>query len=104
MAKPLDALSLAAFESIREVLSSHGYCITREADTQHPLLGEAFNAVLREAARNTTQAIIAVQDEQAHCTHELVEVLSINGRNLDGARRVCATCGATVGHLSTRAA
>lgn len=27
------------------------------------------------------------------CTHDLVEVLSANGRNLEGAVRQCAACG-----------
>lgn len=29
----------------------------------------------------------------AACSHELVEALSLNGRNLDGAVRRCAACG-----------
>lgn len=30
------------------------------------------------------------------CTHPLVEILSVNGRNLDNAVRRCAFCGANL--------
>lgn len=66
MAKLLDPVSLAAFESMREVLSSHGLAICSASDTQYPKLDADLDKVLREMARNTVQAVLAIQDEQAH--------------------------------------
>lgn len=66
MAKPLDPLSLAAFESVREVLSSHGLAICSASDTQYPKLDADLDKVLREMARNVVQGVLAVQDEIEH--------------------------------------
>lgn len=37
-----------------------------------------------------------VNPKPVACTHPLVELLSVNGRNLDGAVRRCAFCRAEV--------
>lgn len=39
------------------------------------------------------RAIVAAMAKNP-CGHELIELLSINGHNLDGAARKCARCGA----------
>jgi len=38
------------------------------------------------------RAVVAAM-AQNPCGHELTELLSVNGRNLDGAVRKCARCG-----------
>jgi hypothetical protein len=61
--KPLDPISQAIFDSMREVLSSHGLVICSASDTQYPKLDGALDKVLRECARNSAQTVLAVQDE-----------------------------------------
>lgn len=103
MAKPMDRISAAIMEAFAGVLAQKGYAIIREADTQHALQADVLSAVLREAARNATQDVLLIQDEQASCAHELVEVLAIKPRSLDGARRVCAHCQLDLGAFSEAA-
>ena len=65
MRKPLSPECQALLESIAGVLSQHGLCITRESNTQYPLLGNDLDKVLREMSRNGMQSVLLVQDEQA---------------------------------------
>lgn len=78
--------------------SAEATCIVDDAHLCDECGGEAV-----DVAADTASQDEVVERTAETCGHELTEVLSVNGRNLDGAIRVCAYCGVRVGLLKEAA-
>jgi hypothetical protein len=76
-------------DQIRELMVSPGLTLR---NTCLVAMGTHATEQVRQDARAWCAAQIQARREAA-CDHGLVEILSVNGVNLDGAIRVCAICG-----------